>query len=141
MTTTPHGQGRPDHHRLAWRVWDAGELASTHPTRADAQTARAALLAEHLHDFPRDHADLEAALMIEPTPTGPIATTTDQPGQGQFAVWALWDAADLVSLHATEHGAHAARATHLAENAKTDPDNQSLLERSVRISAVTVHHP
>lgn len=52
---------------ICWFLWDAGELSSVHPTRADASAAREHLLAEHLIDFPSDRDDLEAALMIEPT--------------------------------------------------------------------------
>lgn len=60
---------------------------------------------------------------------------------GAFQVWALRDAGDIVALHATEHGAHAAVQTYLADNAETDPDDHALLERSVHVTVMTVHQP
>lgn len=63
----------------------------------------------------------------------PRPGTRDDPTPQTVTVWALLDAHDLVSLHATEDGARDAREAHLVELGPWCTEDQDLLEAATQI--------
>ncbi|MGL5861856.1 MAG: hypothetical protein ACRCY9_11450 [Phycicoccus sp.] len=63
------------------------------------------------------------------------------PEPGLVKIWALWDAGDLISLHATEQGARDAREAHLHQLGPRHADDQELTERAVQVRHIHLEVP
>lgn len=73
--------------------------------------------------------------------TSTLLNCRDDAATGPVTVWALWDAQDLLSLHATEQSARDARTAHLHRDRPWSAENQQLLESATQVVAMPLQTP
>lgn len=71
----------------------------------------------------------------------PATYPTLRPPDGTYRVWGLWDAGDLVGLHATEQGAQDAREAHLSKIGPSAAEDQELYENATKVIPMILQVP